>query len=413
MGLLLNVCLTRFRYSHDKAGKVVPMNIQRTASSNSAKAPESKLAQNPKSPGEQALGQHMQDVLLQGRMDDFFVKVVFEDDFLASQPKPSATIADKISSLVTRKATDYAYPGHNEWVQREFQDYKPGSPEADFKPISAERFIDELDHQAERYAITGNERRAKPFQEASEALAGRTGMTLHDALKNITGNEESVEKIKTAYALNSGLIHTEGVAVSELRQNVEILELRVQEQAKADRKAAGGQAPPVSAEHGTLRQELQQAREALSHARKDPQQAEALYADLSGRRAAEGITLTAGERAEKNPFTGTIEETRTKFYESPVADAAKYAGWNVAFGAAAVGLAGMVGGMAAVPGMGLLMNGVFLKDDKAWVPATVGVAGNLMGTVGLATGDPALAVVGLGLSGVCSIASGLLYQSSR
>ena len=385
------------------------MNIQRTAFKNPAQSSsDSKPAKNPQ---QQSLAQHMQDVLLEGRVDDFFVKAVFEDDFLASQPNPSSSLGDKLSDLVTRKATDFAYPGHNEWVQREFKDYKPAEPDPNFRPISAERFIDELDHQAERYALLGNERRAKPFEEASQALQGRTGMTLHEALKNISGNEESVDKVKQAYALQSGTIHTEDVAVSELRQNVEILELKVQEQAKADRKAAGGEAPPVSQDHAKLREELHQAREALSTARKDPEQAQVLFADLSKRRAAEGRTITAGERAEKNPFTGTIEETRSKFHQTPVADAAKYAGWNLAFGAAAIGLAGAVGGMAAAPGLGLLTNGVFLTDDKAWAPAAVGVAGNIAGTVGLIIGDPTLAIVGLGASGLCTVAAGLLSQA--
>ena len=386
------------------------MNIQRTAIANSPKfGSESNQA---KSSQQQSMAQHMQDVLLEGRVDDFFVKVVFEDDFLASQPKPSSSLGDKLGDLVTRKATDFAYPGHNEWVKREFKDYTPAKPDPNFEPISAERFIDELDHQAERYAITGNERRAKPFLEASQALQGRTGMTLHEALKNVSGNEESVDKIKSAYAIRPATIHTEGVAVSELRQDVEILELKVQEQAKADRKAAGGEsAPPVSQDHAKLREELHQAREALSTARKDPEQAQVLFADLSKRRAAEGRTITAGERAEKNPFTGTIEETRSKFHQTPVADAAKYAGWNLAFGAAAIGLAGAVGGMAAAPGLGLLTNGVFLTDDKAWAPAAVGVAGNIAGTVGLITGDPTLAIVGLGASGLCTVAAGLLSQA--
>ena len=380
------------------------MNIQRTAFKNPAQSSsDSKPAKNPQ---QQSLAQHMQDVLLEGRVDDFFVKAVFEDDFLASQPNPSSSLGDKLSDLVTRKATDFAYPGHNEWVQREFKDYTPAEPDPNFRPISAERFIDELDHQAERYALLGNERRAKPFEEASQALQGRTGMTLHEALKNISGNEESVDKVKQAYALQSGTIHTEDVAVSELRQNVEILELKVQEQAKADRKAAGGEAPPVSQDHAKLREELHQAREALSTARKDPDQANALFTDLSNRRAAEGRTITAAERAEKNPFTGTIEETRSKFHQTPVADAAKYAGWNLAFGAAAIGLAGAVGGMAAAPGLGLLTNGVFLTDDKAW-----GVAGNIAGTVGLIIGDPTLAIVGLGASGLCTVAAGLLSQA--
>ena len=386
------------------------MNIQRTAFTNSAKS--SSDSRPAKSSREQSLAQHMQDVLLEGRVDDFFVKVVFEDDFLATQPKPSSSMGDKISNLITRKATDFAHPGHNEWVKREFKDYTPAKPDPNFKPITAERFIDELDHQAERYAITGNERRAKPFEEASEALRGRTGMTLHEALKNISGNEESVDKVKAAYAIKPGTIHTEGVAVSELRQDVEILELKVQEQAKADRKAAGGEeAPPVSHEHAKLREELHQAREALSAARKDPEQATALFADLSSRRAAEGRAITAGERAEQNPFTGTIEETRSKFHKTPVADAAKHAGWNLAFGAAAIGLTGVVGGMAAAPGAGLLMNGVFLTDNKAWAPAAVGVAGNIAGTVGLLTGDPTLAIVGLGASGISAIAAGLLSQA--
>ena len=385
------------------------MNIP--SSAKTSKPSKSSGGRQANSPAGQSLKQHMQGLLLEGKVQRFLNQAYFEDEFLATQPDNDATVAEKIRTFAMRSTQALHYSAtSDDLLESVFEGYSPRTPDPNFKPLPAERFIDELQHQAERFEITGNEKRSNVFKKADEILAGRTDMSLHDALKSLGGRDEKREAILKAIELKPNLISNEGTAVSELRQNVEILELKVQQAALAEQKAAGEKAPEMSPERAALREELHQARADLAAAKADPAQAEKLFGELASRKAAEGKTLTAKERAIQSPFTGTLDETRTSSSYHSAADAMKTAGEGVALTVGFAGLVGVVGAMSAAPGLGLLMNGVFLSDERSFTPAAIGVTANILGTAGILAGDATLAIPGLALSSICSFAAAARYH---
>lgn len=381
------------------------MNIART--STTPKSSTQKAA----SPAERSLKQYMQKDLLNGNVQDFLNKAYFEDEFLSTQPDNNASLGEKLTNFALRKTQGLHYSGvtSGSLLERVFEDYSPQLRDPAFKPLPAERFIDEMDHQAERYEITGNEEKSQVFKKASQSLAGMTEMTLHDALKTAGGHDDPREVILKAMQLKPNSISTETTAISELRQNVEILELKVQEAAKAEQKLSGGKSAEMSPEREALRQELKQARENLATARANPQQEGSIFRELVSEKAKEGKLLTAKERAIQSPFTGTIPEAITSSTHNSKTSALKETGQAVALGAGFAAMTGVLAGLSAAPGVGALLNGVYLSEERSFTPAVLGVAANLLGTVGLAKGEMLLAVPALAVSSACYFAAGSAY----
>ncbi len=359
---------------------------------------------------QQSLKQHMQEVLLEGKVSDFFQKSYYEDDFLALNGvyEGNDSLSGKVTNFLTLKAKDFNYYGHSEGVKRAFQDFTPGRPDPNFQPLSAERFVDELNHQQERYEITGNSHRSGIFRDAAETLKGRTGMSLHDALKELSATDEAIDRINRAVEMKPKTISNESVAVGELRQNVEILELKVQQAAKAE----GPEAAEMSPERAALREELQQARQDLALARKDPQQAEELFSALNREKAAQGVTITAAERAAQSPDK-EVYPARRPVGGAPIKDALSHAGQMTALGAGFAVLGTTLAGMAATPVAGGIMNSAFLGESDTFMPAAIGVAANAIGSLALLKGDLSIAIPSLAISSACYLGSGHIYHRYR